>query len=75
MTVAGKSQSNTGTENHYYNLVSVLYHTLEASSTYQQYIDDAQQAGDNELAEFFRNLHEETRRCSEQAKQLLRDRM
>jgi hypothetical protein len=75
MTTASKAESNTGTENSHYNLVSILYHALEGASVYEGYIEDAEQAGDQELAEFFRNAQQESYRCSERAKDLLRNRL
>ena len=35
-----------------YNLISLLYHTLQAGDLYTQYIADAKEAGDDELAQF-----------------------
>jgi hypothetical protein len=46
-------QSRTGTSNQYYNLVSILYHSLQGAQTYDSYIKDAEQSGDSELAQFF----------------------
>ncbi len=64
-------QSNTGTSNQYYNLVSILYHALNGAQTYDTYIRDAQQSGDNDLVQFFREVQQEDQRRSERAKQLL----
>jgi alpha-D-ribose 1-methylphosphonate 5-triphosphate diphosphatase PhnM len=64
-------QSKTGTSNTYYNLVSIMYHALNGAQTYDTYIRDAQQSGDNELAQFFREVQQEDNRRSERAKQLL----
>jgi hypothetical protein len=43
------NEQMTGTRDEQYNLVSVLYHTLQGAETYEQYLQDAQQAGDQEL--------------------------
>lgn len=75
MTNTTASQANTETKNSHYNLVSVLYHLLQGSSTYDQYIQDAQQSGDNELAEFFMNLKQASSSTAEKAKDLLRQRL
>jgi hypothetical protein len=61
----------TGTPDPHYNLVSVLYHALEGGSTIDTYIQDAQGAGDDELAEFFGQVKQGYKRTSDQAKQLL----
>jgi hypothetical protein len=74
MTASSKVESNTGTDNSHFNLISVLYHALEGTAIYESYIKDAEEAGDSELAEFFRNVQQETYRCSQRAKDLLRNR-
>lgn len=66
---------HTGTRDEHYNLVSVLYHTLQEADLIQQYIDDARGSGDDELAEFFGQVQEEDRRRAERAKQLLGNRI
>ncbi len=67
----GKEERATGTANEVYDLVSVLYHALEAGVTSQQYIDDAELADKQEVAEFFRQLQQEDRDRADRAKQLL----
>jgi hypothetical protein len=64
---------NTGTQDVTYNLVSILYHALQGAETYDQYIQDAQ--GDQELAQFFREVKEENRRRADRAKQILHRRL
>lgn len=68
-------EHTTGTRDEHYNLVSVLYHALQAGETSQQYIRDAEQANDNDLAAFFRDVQEEDRRRAERAKDLLNKRL
>ena len=65
------SQKDTGTSDPTYNLVSVLYHALQGAETYTQYIRDAEQANDQELAQFFRQTQQEEKRRSESARELL----
>lgn len=72
--MAGEEQQ-TGTRDEHYNLISVLYHLLEGAATSQQYIQDAQEAGDQELAQFFKDWQDEQRNFSERAKNLLGSRM
>ncbi|WP_224368355.1 hypothetical protein [Hyalangium versicolor] len=72
--MAGEEQQ-TGTRDEHYNLISVLYHLLEGAATVEQYIRDAQQAGDEELVQFFRDWQDEQRNFSERAKNLLSGRM
>jgi hypothetical protein len=49
----------TGTPNTVYDLSSVLFHALQAGASYDQYIQDAEEAGDRELAVFFRLLRDQ----------------
>lgn len=65
----------TGTRDEHYNLVSTLYHTLQAGETYDQYIRDAEQANDSDLAQFFRDCQQEDTRRAERAKSLLHKRL
>jgi rubrerythrin len=65
------SERATGTRDEHYNLVSVLYHRLQEAETIQRYIDDARQAGDEELATFFTDVQEDDRQRAQRAKELL----
>lgn len=66
-----ESTGKTGTSDVTYDLVSILYHALQGAETYDGYIKDAEQRGDTELAQFFRDTKEENSRRAERAKQLL----
>jgi hypothetical protein len=63
------------TEDHVYGLVSVLYHALQGAETYERYIDDAEQAGDDELVRFFEQCRDQENERAAQAKRLLVDRI
>ena len=65
------SQGDTGTRDITYNLISVVYHALQGAETTALYIADAEQEGNQELAQFFREAKEEYERRAERAKQLL----
>lgn len=65
----------TGTGDVTYDLVSVLYHSLQGAETYEFYAADADEAGDQELSQFFRDVLEEERRRADRAKQLLSRRL
>ena len=65
----------TGTKDKNYNLVSILYHALQGAETYNHYIADAEQEGDNELAKFFRDVQEQEKQRAERAKKLLSQRI
>ncbi|MFY2560178.1 hypothetical protein ACN469_21385 [Corallococcus terminator] len=62
-------------EDAHYNVISTLYHLLKGASTAEQFIQDAEQAGDPELAQFFRDWREEQRDLAERAKNLLSARL
>ena len=65
------SQGNTGTRDITYNLVSTIYHALQGAETEAIYIADAEQEGDQELVQFFRDVKEENQRRADRAKELL----
>lgn len=69
------SQQETGTVDVVYNLVSILYHALEGAEVYSMYVEDAEQSGDSELAQFFREVQQEEKRRADRAKQLLGQRL
>jgi len=61
----------TGTRDEHYNLVSVLYHALNAADTCDRYALDAETAGDERLAAFFRKTQALQTGVAEEAKQHL----
>jgi hypothetical protein len=68
-------EQKTGTPNPVYDIVSVMYHALQGAETYDRYVADAEQRGDDELAAFFRDAQEQNRGLAHRAKTLLRDRL
>ena len=70
-----KGGQSTGTSDPTYNLISVAYHALQGAETHEQYAQDAQQQGDQELADFFRQAQQQAKQCADQAKQLLASRL
>ncbi len=69
--MSAESKGNTGTADVTYNLVSILFHALQGAETYDQFVRDAEQSGDEDLAQFFRTVKEEDSRRADQAKQIL----
>ena len=61
--------------NEHYDLISVLYHALEGAWKCETYSRDAEKAGDETLAQFFRETQREQCARAEQAKSLLRHRI
>lgn len=71
----GERSTTRGTTDVVYDLISVAYHALQGAQTYGTYAVDADEVGDQELAQFFRETAEEDRRRADRAKELLRGRM
>jgi hypothetical protein len=65
----------TGTKDKDYNIIWFTEQSLSNALRLEQYIQDAERDGDNELAEFFRRAQEASRKGGEQGKQLLRSRL
>jgi hypothetical protein len=66
--------STTGVSDPTFNIVSILYHALQAAQTYDTYIRDAEQHGDKNLAQFLRQIQSEDRNRAQYAMQLLTQR-
>jgi rubrerythrin len=64
----------TGFDDVTFDLISVQYHSLKAGHDYGQYVRDAENAGLDEIAQFFRKVMEEdsarAAHCHEFLKQL-----
>jgi rubrerythrin len=69
-----RSQGNTGISNVQYDLVSVMYHALQGAQTNETYSRDAEQEGDQEAAQFFREVKQEDQKRAERGKQLFTQR-
>jgi hypothetical protein len=65
----------TGTKDKDYNLIWFVEACLSNALRMETYARDAERDGDNELAEFFRRAHGESRKGADQGKQLLRQRL
>jgi hypothetical protein len=74
-SVGASAEQATGTQDATYNLVSVLYHALQGAKTYQHYIQDAEQAGDQELVQFFRAAQAWQQHLATQAKEVFTQRL
>jgi hypothetical protein len=75
MQLTQEIEQKTGTPNPVYDIVSVMYHALQGAETYDRYIADAEQRGDDELVEFFRDVQTRNREVAQKAKELVRDRL
>lgn len=65
----------THTDDETYDLISVAYHALHGAETYDQYIEDAESRGDQEVVDFFRETQQQHNRIADRAKELIQPRL
>ncbi len=65
----------TGTKDKDYNVIWFVEQCLSNVLRLETYIQDAERAGDSELADFFRRAQETSRKGAEQGKEMLRSRL
>jgi hypothetical protein len=65
----------TGTKDKDYNLIWFTEQCLSNALRLEQYIQDAEREGDNELADFFRRAQHESQKGGERGKEQLRQRL
>jgi len=65
----------TGTKDKDYNIIWFTEACLSNTLRLKSYIQDAERAGDEELASFFRKAQGESRKGAERGKELLRKRL
>jgi hypothetical protein len=65
----------TGTPDKDYNIIWFTEQSLRNALRLETYISDAEKAGDEELAEFFRRAQDASRRGGEEGKKLLAERV
>jgi hypothetical protein len=65
----------TGTKDKDYNVIWFTEQCLSNVLRLDEYIDDAQRDGDEELADFFRRAQDVSKKGAEQGKQLLASRL
>jgi hypothetical protein len=75
MTSTSETGQVTGTKDKDYDIIWFTEQCLSNALRLETYIQDAERAGDNELADFFRRAQGESRKGAEQGKQLLRSRL
>jgi hypothetical protein len=69
------SEHTTGTRDEQYNVISILYHALQGAETCATYLQDSEQAGDQDLVQFFRDVQGTYRQLADRGKTLLRQRL
>ena len=73
MNASGTPDSGTKDKN--YDLITVTQLCLEHVWRLEQYAQDAEREGDQELASMFRRMQDHSRRGGEECKRLLIDRL
>ncbi len=73
-TSSSETGQATGTKDKDYNLIWFTEQSLSNALRLEQYVQDAERDGDNDLAEFFRRAQTASRKGGEQGKDLLRKR-
>lgn len=66
-----QSTGNTGTKDRTFDLVSILYHSLQGAETISKYLENSEQNDGGDLDKFFRETKEQNSRCADRAKELL----
>ena len=74
MTSTSEAGQATGTKDKDYNLIWFTEACLSNALRLEEYIQDADRDGDDELAEFFRKAQADSRKGAEQGKSLLKSR-
>jgi hypothetical protein len=73
--VAATTTPESGTKDKNYDLITVTQLCLEHVWRLDQYAQDAEREGDQELAKLFRRMQEHSRRGAEECKRLLQQRL
>ncbi len=63
----------TGFDDVSFDLISVQYHSLKAGHDYGQYVRDAENAGRDDIASFFRSVMEEDSARAKQCHEFLKE--
>ncbi|GAA2908158.1 hypothetical protein [Streptomyces mexicanus] len=75
MTSSTETGDVTGTRDKDYNLIWYVESCLSNALRLEQYIQDAERDGDNEVVELFRKAQADSRKGAELGKNLLRSRL
>jgi LPS O-antigen subunit length determinant protein (WzzB/FepE family) len=75
MGSAEETGQSTGTKDKDYNLIWFTEQSLSNALRLEQYVQDADRDGDNELADFFKRAQAASRKGGEQGKEQLRKRL
>lgn len=71
MTTTQETGKITGTQDKDYDIIWYTEQCLNNALRLEQYCKDAEQAGDDELVDFFRKAQHDSKKGAQQGKQLL----
>jgi hypothetical protein len=74
MASTSETGQSTGTKDKDYNLIWFTEQSLSNALRLEEYIQDAEREGDDELADFFKRAQGASRKGGEQGKELLKKR-
>ena len=74
MATSSETGQVTGTKDKDYNLIWFTEQSLSNALRLEEYVQDAEREGDNDLVEFFKRAQNASRKGGEQGKDLLRKR-
>jgi hypothetical protein len=75
MATTTTTTPQSGTKDKNYDLITVTQLCLEHVWRLEQYAQDAEREGDQDLAKLFRKMQDHSRRGAEECKRLLRERL
>jgi hypothetical protein len=75
MMMAATETPQSGTKDKNYDLITVTHLCLEHVWRLDQYAQDAEREGDQELVTLFRRMQEHSKRGGEECKRLLKQRL
>jgi hypothetical protein len=75
MAATAETGHVTGTKDKTYNIIWFTEQCLSNTLRLEQYVDDAERDGDQDLAGFFRRAQDASKRGAEQGKELLKQRI
>jgi hypothetical protein len=75
MTTASDTGQLTGTKDKNYNLIWFTEKCLDNALRLENYVQDAERDGDNELADLFRKAQSDSKKGAEEGKRLLANRI
>jgi hypothetical protein len=75
MSTSAETGQVTGTKDKNYNLIWYTEQCLENALRMENYVQDAERDGDNELVELFRKAQADSKKGAEEGKRLLASRI